>query len=148
MSDKLKLLAQSEKDLMVISGLLQDATVRVGDLAWQPSGHRMAFVANRFRWEKKKRLFNPRGRRVRTGFHLSGILEAKLHDIDVKAADEVLSLLDIEVVEAGEHYYIVLNFAGGAAIRLTAECIDAVLYDMGEDWEALTRPDHDRVHDH
>lgn len=142
MSDTLKLISHTEEDLTVMSGLLQDTTVRVGDIAWMPSEHRFAFVGNRFRWEKKRKFFRPKGERVRTGFHMNGILAAKLHGIDIKDKDTVLELLDIEVHENGVDYFIMLNFAGGPSIRLTAECIDATLSDMGDEWEALERPRH------
>ena len=38
-----------------------------------------------------------------------------------------------------------LDFSGGAAIRLNVECIDAVLTDIGESWDALARPHHDEA---
>lgn len=142
MSDPLKLFGQTPEELTVLSSLLQDATVRVGDIAWLPAERRFAFVSNRFRWEKKRRFLRPKGDRVRTGFHLNGILNAKLHQIDLKAKDDVLELLDLEAHEDGEGFIILVNFAGGGAVRLEAECVDAALTDLGEDWEAIARPRH------
>lgn len=143
MTKQLKLMGHSPEELTILSGLLQDTTVRVGDIAWLPEAHRFAFVGNRFRWEKKRRFFRPKGERVRTGFHLNSILKASLHQIDLKAKDDVLALLDIEAHEHGEEFHILLNFAGGASIRLHAECIDASLSDMGEEWQAIERPRHE-----
>ncbi|NVJ96801.1 MAG: DUF2948 family protein [Alphaproteobacteria bacterium] len=143
MTKPLKLMGQNPEELTILSGLLQDTTVRVGDIAWLPEEHRFAFVGNRFRWEKKRRFFRPKGERVRTGFHLNGVLKASLHQIDLKDKDTVLELLDIEAHENGEDFHVLVNFAGGAAIRLTTECIDAVMSDMGDDWEALERPHHE-----
>ena len=142
MSDTLKLLARTPEDLTVISSLMQDATVRVGDLDWSPNAHRLAFVANRFRWEKKRRFFRPKGERVRTGFHLQGILKSQLVGIDPKAPDQVLELLSIEAHEAGEAFTIFVHFAGGASLKLDAECVDAVMQDLTDAWEAIARPDH------
>jgi hypothetical protein len=36
-----------------------------------------------------------------------------------------------------------LVLAGGGAIRLTVECIDAELVDMTQPWAARGTPDHD-----
>ncbi|NVJ69424.1 MAG: DUF2948 family protein [Alphaproteobacteria bacterium] len=143
MSDPLKIMGRSPEEVTILSGLLQDTTVRVGDIAWLAEEHRFAFVGNRFRWEKKRRFLRPKGERVRTGFHMNGILEAKLHGIDLSQKDEVLALLDIEAHENGDDFFILINFADGKGIRLKAECIEAMLSDLSDDWEALARPHHD-----
>jgi hypothetical protein len=39
--------------------------------------------------------------------------------------------------------HIDLLFAGGGCIRLTVECIDAVLRDMAAPWPAKVRPAHE-----
>lgn len=143
MNNPMKLVGQSPEELAIISGLMQDTTVRIADIAWLPEDHRFALVGNRFRWEKKRRFFRPKGERIRTGFHINGILEAKVHDIDLNAKDEVLELLNMEAHENGEEFFILMNFAGGASVRLKAECIDAVMTDLGEEWKAIERPHHD-----
>ena len=142
MSDTLKLLAQSPEDLTVMSSLMQDATVRVGDLDYTPDAHRLAFVANRFRWEKKRKFFRPKGERIRTGIHLTGITKVQALGIDMSAKDDVLELLSMEAHAKDEMFDILLNFAGGATLKLTAECVDAVMADLTDGWEALARPHH------
>ena len=47
----LKLIALDEDDLAVVSSHLQDAVVRVGEMAYVPSRKRFAAVVNRFNWE-------------------------------------------------------------------------------------------------
>ncbi|MBS7539181.1 DUF2948 family protein [Ancylobacter lacus] len=47
----LKLIALDVEDLAVISAHLQDAVVRVGDMAFLPREHRFALLTNRFDWE-------------------------------------------------------------------------------------------------
>ena len=49
---QLKLIALDEQDLEIVSSHLQDAVVRVGDLAYVPSQKRFAAILNRFNWEK------------------------------------------------------------------------------------------------
>ena len=51
----LKLIALDEEDLAVVSSHLQDAVVRVGDMAYLPSKKRFAAVLNRFDWENRAR---------------------------------------------------------------------------------------------
>ncbi|WP_262692955.1 DUF2948 family protein [Kordiimonas aestuarii] len=142
MSDTLKLLAQSAEDLTVMSSLMQDATVRVGDIDYMATSHRLAFVANRFRWEKKRKFFRPKGERVRTGVHLNSITKVQAQGIDMGAREDVLDLLSMEAHERDEAFDILLNFAGGATLKLSAECVDAVMSDLSDDWEALARPHH------
>ena len=47
----LKLRAEDGEDIAVLSAVLQDALVAVGEMAWLPDEHRFVLVANRFRWE-------------------------------------------------------------------------------------------------
>ncbi len=51
-NDQLKLIALDEEDLEVVSSHLQDAVVRVGEMAYVPSQKRFAAILNRFNWEK------------------------------------------------------------------------------------------------
>ncbi|MCJ9430512.1 DUF2948 family protein [Kordiimonas marina] len=143
MTETLKLMAQTADDLTVLSSLLQDAAVRVGDIAWLPLERRFALVGNRFRWEKKRRFFRPKGERVRTGLTLTGVLSAETNGLNLQNKGDVLDLLSVTAEAAGDDFVILFAFAGGATIRLTAECIEASLSDLGEAWEALSRPEHD-----
>ena len=47
----LKLLAQDDEDLKIISAHLQDAIMRVGDMVYLPRRRRFVAVMNRFCWE-------------------------------------------------------------------------------------------------
>jgi len=143
MTKALKLIIQSEADVPVISSTLQDMTLRIGDMAWQKTEQRFAFVGNRFRWEKKGWFRRPKGERIRAAFHLNSITNAKLHQIDPKDSDTVLELLNIELQTQDGGYEIHLNFAGGAAIHLQSDAIDGLLSDIGESWDAIERPRHD-----
>ena len=57
--------------------------------------------------------------------------------------DLVLVLLSIAhgKSEHGDEQ-IILSFSGGASIRMIIECIDMVLNDVSEAWEALAEPKH------
>ena len=143
MKKPLKLIAETAEDLTIMSGLCQDATVKIGDMAYEPKRHLFALVANRYRHEDRGWFRRPKGSRVRTGLHFTNVLKAQLLGIDLKDKDQVLALLAIrtEALEDGTHA-LTLDFGGGPAVRLIVETIDAVLSDLGEDWDALTRPNH------
>ncbi len=48
--EPLKLVALDEDDLKILSAHLQDAVLRMSDMAWVPSEHRFAAILNRFDW--------------------------------------------------------------------------------------------------
>ncbi len=141
----LKLIALDAEDLAILSAHLQDALLNVADMTYLPREHRFAAVLNRFDWVaalpagKRK----PRRQRRRTALRFERVGAAKLLGIDVKAVDRVLSLLAIQfessTFPAGS---VTLQFAGGAAIRLEVECIEAELRDLGAVWSARSVPDH------
>lgn len=142
MSEPLKLIAQTPEDLTVMSSLMQDMTVLVSDMAWLPTERRFAMVGNRYRWEKKGWFRRPKGERIRTAFHLTGVDSAQLTGIDLKQKDMVLDLLDVEAHDTGIGFSILLNFADGGSVRLTSETVDAALTDLSTPWEARSRPQH------
>ena len=139
----LVLLAEDEEDLKIISAQLQDAVAHVGDLVYLPRARRFAALFNRFRWEDCE---DAKGRdlRVRTGLHFDGVLAAKSHKLRRDDPDAVVELLAIQFVPAEDGTgAIELLFAGGGAIRLEVECIDASLRDIGGPWPAVARPRHE-----
>ena len=138
------LAATDAEDLQVISAKLQDAVTRVGDLVWLPQSRRFAMLFNRFKWEdaESKRAENVR---VRSGLHFNGVLSTKSTKIMRGNPDAVLSLLAIQFLPRGGEDpggMIVLVFAGGGAIRLDVENIEAELSDISGEWAALGKPSH------
>jgi Protein of unknown function (DUF2948) len=139
----LKLLALDEEDLQVVSSHLQDAVVRVGDIAYVPSQKRFAALLNRFDWEsasdKKAKDF----KRRRTVLRFDRVLGAKHKDLKPENPDRVLSLLAIQF-ESGDapSGRITLLFSGGATIQLEVECVEAELRDLGPSWVTQSKPEH------
>lgn len=134
----LKLTALDAEDLAVISAQMQDAVLRVGDMAYTPKQKLFALVANRFAWDELQQR-----QRRRTGLHFGRVTGVKTMNIRQSEPDMILSLLSIGFVAtdapSGE---IVLTFSGGATIRLVVECIEASLKDLGPAWETAHRPSH------
>ncbi|GJE03851.1 DUF2948 family protein [Methylobacterium isbiliense] len=136
----LKLAALDADDLAVVSAHLQDAILRAGDLAYLPRERRFALVARRFDWTAPEG--TPPRRRL-TGLHFDRVLGVRARGVPRDEPDAVLELLAI-TFEPGESPSgtATLVFAGGAAIRLDLECIEAGMKDLGPVWEAESRPVH------
>lgn len=139
--DPLKLVALDPDDLAIVSAHLQDAIVRIGDLAFLPGERRFALVARRFDWEAGPT--EPPRRRL-TGLHFERVLAARTRGIDRGNMDAVLNLLAITFEETDTPSgTATLIFSEGAAIQLDLECIETQMKDLGPVWEAEGRPVHD-----
>jgi Protein of unknown function (DUF2948) len=146
---ELKLIAFDADDLAVISAHLQDAVLKVGDIAYLPKERRFAAVGNRFDWADALTDGKAKTRdyvRRQMALRFERVLGAKLQGIDPKKKNAVLALLAIafEPAEGPEDPsgHVTLNFADGAAIRLEVECIEAELKDLGPVWRAKAMPRH------
>jgi hypothetical protein len=153
MSEPLKLIALDPEDLSIVSAHLQDAVLLVGDMVYQPRERRFVAIANRFDWALAAKTTNQQTGdqaasafvRHRSAVRIERIKAAKLQGIDLKAKQQVLELLVIEFHSAGDETPegdILLLFAGGGGIRLTVECIEVLLEDLGAAWAAKSKPDH------
>jgi len=144
-ADRLRLIALDAEDLAVLSAHLQDAVVKTGDMTWLPGQKRFALVLNRFAWEAMEMGFRRKKayQRRRTGLHFDRVASVQSSGIDPAGKDNVLSLLAVQFHEsespAGE---IKLVFSGGGTIRLTVECLEAQLSDLGPAWSADHAPRH------
>ncbi len=144
MAEKLRLSANHLDDLTVFSAVLQDATIKVGDMAYFPQAHRFACVTNRFFWEDSGKGKRRHPKRVRSGFHFDGVLNAAYKNLPMGDPNHVLELLAIEAAENdGGTIFATLVFSGYAAVRLELECVDAALEDLSQPWKAIRQPDHD-----
>ncbi len=141
--EDLKLIALDPEDLRVLSCHLQDAVIRVGDMAYLQNEMRFAAIANRFDWEQAAKEGDATYRRRRSGLRFERVKSAKLHGIDLKNKNLVLELLAV-TFDPGEEPsgVMTLYFSGGGAIRLEVECIEAELRDLGAQWNTRSRPEH------
>ena len=140
----LRLIAADAEDLKVISAYLQDAVLKVGDIAYLRPKRRFAMVLNRFRWEKGRR--GPQ-ERIRTGIHFDDVARVVYKNIRSDAKDAVLSLLAVEYAPNADEQentggVITLTFSGGGAIRLEIDAVNALLDDITAPWRASSRPRH------
>ena len=140
----LRLMAGDEDDLKVLSAVLQDAVAKLGDFAFLPGERRFAFVANRFVWECAGKSRAGPFARVRAGAHFDDVKSVKFQNLKTGAKDAVVEFLAARF-EPGEDGagVIVLDFAGGGAVRLEVESVNAFLSDISEPWGARAKPKHE-----
>lgn len=141
--EELKLIALDADDLRVLSCHLQDAVIRVGDMAYLRQDMRFAAIANRFDWEAAAKDDGADYQRRRTGLRFERVKSARVQGFDLQHKETVLALLAVTFEPAEEPSgAVTLHFAGDAAVRLEVECIEAELRDLGAAWRARTRPVH------
>jgi hypothetical protein len=134
----LRLLAQDEDDLAVISAALQDAVAKVGDINFEPKARRLTLAFNRYRWEAGG------GARVRSALQLAGVLSFQTRKIRRDAPDAVLEILAMTFAPGEAPGGVVtLSCAGGGDLQATVECIDAVLADVSQPWPTPRKPAHE-----
>lgn len=135
----LKLLALDSEDLDVISAATQDAVIRVADMGFAKTHHRFALLMNRFAWEEAGKT----RQRKRAALHFDRVSDVKVAGIDTNAQEGVLELLAVRFNEADAPAGTIdLDFAGGGTVRLTVECLEARLEDLGAAWAAKATPAH------
>ena len=133
------LIARDPDDLVVISALVQDALVHHTDMTYQSTNRRFVLVVSRYRWEAGPLVRE----RVRTGLHFNHVLKVQRQGVAVHVRGSVAELLVVRLdPDATDRVAITLEFAGGGAVRLTAECIDAEVRDLGPAWDTRHTPDH------
>ena len=148
MGNGLKLKAQDQEDLTIISAYLQDAVMVVGDFSYSPTTRIFALMLNRYKWEDHKVSTDGENNkcchRIRTGFHFENIVNVSAQNIPQNDKKHVLELLAIELEELeGGNIAIDLIFAGDGVIRLKAELIEASMQDVGEPYKAKCHPKHE-----
>jgi hypothetical protein len=117
---------------------MQDAVLKVGDMAWRKDRGQFALVVNRFNWEEPEVL-----QRRQSALHFDRVLAVKSAGIRRDDPEAVLCLLAIAFEESdppsGE---VTITFAGGGVIRLAVECLEAQLKDLGPTWATARQPSH------
>ncbi len=132
--DPLKLVALDRDDLEVVSAHLQDASVKVADIIWLPQEKRLVLGLDRFDWLAANGA-KPEFHRCRTGLRFERVFSCKCRSISPADKNAVLTLLAVDFAENDAPAGVVtLAFAGGAALRLEVECLEAEIADLGPSW--------------
>lgn len=147
MVERLKIRAQTVEDIEVLSAIVQDGIVRLGDVHYDKKERRFVLLFNRYRWEgKRKGLFKRTPKeRVRAALRFDFVDRVQSNTTLPDEKDDVLELLAIQSETSGNDNSVTqltLIFSGGISIRLTMEVIDATLDDLSAPWPAKSEPRH------
>lgn len=142
----LRLAAETEADLKILSALLQDAVGKVGRVHWTPRRRRFSLLLYRFRWEdadraeKERRVFE----RVAAALTIDDVMAVRATGIDHGDKEAVFNLLSLNF-DADEDGAGVIRLAcsEGREFALEVECLNAALVDLTRPWAASGKPAHD-----
>ncbi|EAR51514.1 hypothetical protein OG2516_17376 [Oceanicola granulosus HTCC2516] len=144
----LRLRALDVDDLTIISGLVQDAILPVGEIRWDRRHRRFAMLLNRFRWEdvEAAKKANRDVERVRSVLAVEDVLKVQAQGVDPRDKDTVLSVLAL-AFEPGEDGtgMILVTLAGDGDLRLEVETLEVLLRDVTRPYRAPSRhvPTHE-----
>lgn len=129
----LKLIAFDQTDLTVISAHLQNSHLKTADMAYLPRARRFVVILNRLDWSQVINGDGEERRRSQCALRFERVLRAQFAGFDPAAGEEAHALLAI-AFEGGSADdpagTLTLYFAGGGAVRLDVECIEAELRDL------------------
>ena len=130
----LRLKAETDDDLTVISSLLQDAVGKAGDISWLPRKRRLAVLLNRFRWETDTPADH---QRVRSLVTVESVLQVRARGLSPGDREQVYELLAVRFAPSADGGGTVsLTLAGGAEIAAEVECLELALADLTQPWAA------------
>ena len=139
----LKLVANSDEDLRVISAHLQDSIVHTSDIANLKKNRIFLMQLNRFMWEDVEKGVFRKNKRIRTVLKFENVISVLSKGINQKNKSRFLDFLAMENnLLTNKTYEIKIIFSGDAIIRVNTEVIDVTLDDQGAPWESKTKPKH------
>ncbi|MEL6766151.1 MAG: DUF2948 family protein [Pseudomonadota bacterium] len=138
----LRLRAETDEDLAVISSLVQDAVARATEVTWMRKKRRLVVLLNRFRWEdaeaaeRQKRPFE----RVRSALTIEGVSSVRAKGLAPSAeaaAEQVVALLSL-AFEPGEDAAgrLIVACADQVTFAAEVEMLEVTLGDLTRPWEA------------
>ena len=144
----LKLNANSDEDLRVISAHLQDSIVQVKNIIHLKKNRIFLIQFNRFMWEDVEKGVFRKNKRIQSILKVDNVVGVYSKNLNQKNKERFLDFLAIETkLLSDKSYEIKLNFAGGILIKVNTEVIECFLEDLGEPWETKNKPKHDFFND-
>lgn len=129
----LRLRALDDEDLRVVSALVQDAVVTVGEASFLRGHRRFAALVNRFRWEGHART----PERVRSMLVFENATAVRAQGVNPQDTDLVVSILAL-AWEPGEDGTgrIIVTLAGDGVIAIEVEALEVLLQDVTRPYRA------------
>ena len=129
----LKLRAEDDEDLAIISACLRDAFASLGEMAYDHKARRYAAIFVRALWEtappededlpEKMIPDSANLARMRTGLHFDHVSAVRFRHLDRSAPHLLLHLVAIVSASLSERFAIILSFEGGGEIFLEVDNI-------------------------
>jgi hypothetical protein len=119
----------------VCSAFLQDAIVKIGDLAYLPGARRFAGVLDRFCWEEQQAPL-----RARAGLQIDNVLRVQARGVPQSNGRTELVVVGLRYGPAARGGVIELLFSNGGALRFDVECIDLHFHDLSAPWPVEGTP--------
>ena len=139
----LKLIAQSQEDLRVVSAYLQDAIANISDIAKLEKNKIFLMQLNRFMWEDVEKGVFRKNKRIRTILKFDNVIKVHSKNINQQKKDKFLDFLTIETNQMPDNNYeMKIVFAGDAIIKIVSEVVEVTLDDQGEAWDTKNMPKH------
>jgi hypothetical protein len=144
----LRLRAEDDADLKVISALVQDAVLPASEMTWRAGERRFALLLNRFRWEDRPRAEARRRpvERAQAMLVIDDVRKVRSAGLARGDTDTILSLLTLDFTPAEDGTgTLELTFAGDGALALGVECLNVTLQDVTRPYLAPSRkvPTHE-----
>ena len=134
LSSSLKLRANSQDDLEIISTLLQDSLGKVSEIAWLPENGILAFSLCRFTWEDKE---HPK--RHLCGIDFSDVTHFRAKNITPNQPDQSFSILSIHYSKPN---FITITCAEDIQFQLIVNKINLYFQDLDKIWDTKYIPNH------
>lgn len=146
-AEGLNLRIEDAADVTALSVHVQDAILRVGDIAFLPKRRRLVLSLNRFCWERPPEKLGGKTvyRRVTSGLHFETVLAVKTRGIARNDPEALLYMLAVKFEPSGDAGAIEISFAGGASLRADVEAVEGALRDLNAGWLTDAKPEHENT---
>jgi hypothetical protein len=150
--ETLRLMAQDEADIEVVSALLQDAIIAGSDMHFDAQNACFLIVANRFCWERPAlaEVNASSGGAVREralcGLRISHVVDVQKRcwPLDWRTAFfNILALKPVAVSQQDKGCVMEFSFSGGPSLLLISQKIDLALGDLDDGRPTNLQPRHD-----
>ena len=140
--------AFDQRDLEVVSSLIQDSIFPTSEIKWLKTVDKLALLINRFRWEAKNlaQLRDRKVERVQSLLIISHVKSVSSSGFSPKQKDKILSILSISFDgDDGGSGSISIVISGNGGIRVEVDALEVHLCDVTMPYTAPsgTAPEHD-----
>ena len=125
----LKLRAEDDEDLAIITACLTGAISCLNEMAYDREARRFAAILVRPLWEKAA-AEQPALGRMRAGLHFDHVNAVRYRRLDRGAPHALLHLVSIVSVPLSERFGIILSFQSGGEVFLEVDKLSGQLRDL------------------